>query len=120
MTDTASTTVELDELDDHQADEKGNPGRDEETSAATVRRLAGWLILGGCVIAAGCIAFIVWEQWQANKAALESHLDPSGADLSGFPYATGPRSATPPGPSAPDQPGANPGSAGSESGPASE
>ena len=54
-------------------------------AAARARQLAGYLIVAGVVVAGCCIAFIVWEQWRANQAALRSQTDDGSASLSAFP-----------------------------------
>lgn len=71
-------------VEDHQEDA---PADDELDPAAAARKLAGYLIVAGCVIAVACIGFIVWEQWRANRAALASADDPSSATL--YPVANG-------------------------------
>lgn len=55
--------------DDNQEDE-------HHDGAEQARKIAGYLIIAGVLIAAGCIAFIVWEQYQANRAALSSNVAP--------------------------------------------
>lgn len=98
---TADTGEELDRQEDGRTDD------DElEDSAAAARKIAGYLIVAGCVIAVACIGFIVWEQWRANQAALASRDDPDSASL--YAMANGAARAPAPDPGPQDRPGDNP------------
>lgn len=108
--------AELDELDElDQADElddkpEAPPSnvtvidhrKEHLDEAAAARRLAGYVIAAGVVLAGACVLLLVWEQWQANREALDN--------ITPFPV-----DARPAGRAAPD-PGSQDG-AGSESGP---
>lgn len=111
----AAPELELgDELagdDDHQDQEH------HDEAAATARRIAGYLIVGGVVIAGLCVAFLVWEQWQANRAVLQSLEDNFSPDLAGFPVESPPSRRQAPDPGPQDQPGTNPSSEAAEGGP---
>jgi uncharacterized membrane protein YebE (DUF533 family) len=78
MTATDTTTTDVLDPEGEESDEL------ELDSAVQARKLAGTLIIAGCVIAAACIAFIVWEQWNANRIALAS-MDGEGGSVAPFP-----------------------------------
>lgn len=106
-----AAVLEDDDTAETEPASEGTPHSDTpEDSAAAARKIAGYLIVAGVVIAAGCIAFIVWEQWQANRAVLRD-LD---GRVVGFPVGDVPGSHPAPHTSAPHSPSHTEGPASTE------
>jgi hypothetical protein len=53
---------------DHRHDPEPEP---DEQTAPDPRRLAQWVVVAGLVLGLAAAAFLVWEAWSANRAALE-------------------------------------------------
>jgi uncharacterized membrane protein YebE (DUF533 family) len=84
------------------------PDDDEPVIIAGIdaRRLAGWIVVAGLVLGIAAAAFLVWEQWQANQAAL-THNAAAGGGADVYPFAepeTAPADSPPPDPGAPPGP----------------
>jgi uncharacterized membrane protein YebE (DUF533 family) len=74
----------------------------DDQTAADARRLAQWVIVAGLVLGVAAAAFLVWEAWSANRAALEHNRRAEEADVIPF---DGRGDPAPPAASAPAGPG---------------